>query len=294
MVKTFVMNKDYQLGKAFSEWTCKFRPDNQQKLLAAFGDFAASDHDLISAFRLLFGNPLYVSAFLSQQSIGPPQFSSLASIARSSLSAPLARRAEVFICGYFGMVVDELFSEQTSSTTSDPSQSGGEASFSLSPRSRFLHASTGSEESTVFAEDPLVDQRIGSHSAQGMRSTDTPSLIKLGNTKHLLYVIGLILLGISSFKVSVLCEPFGLCEKKVDSGVKDIKRPRTSIAGKESTQNNLESPDPPRIHSESLARPRASVNEVVRAPLESPQPAYTPPPPPPRSDNAPLRDEPLW
>lgn len=292
------MDKDYQLGQGFSECTQKIRPDNQQKLLAIFSDFAGSDHEIISAFRLLFGNPLYITLFLERRPINLGQIASLTSIAKSSLSPNLATRAESFVLGYYGVTLDGKASQASSMPPSSPQTQPKERSAEQQPTSAG-YASVTSEESTLFAdEDPI----------RGAANADAPhqepvgassNSIKTANLKPLVFAIMAVLFGVALFKVPAVCEPFGLCEKRDNPDQKDTDKNRSGDAQKKpdslepTPPSETAQPQQPQLEDLALPAPAPAPQSPpqARAPAPMPQPVYTPAPQP---ESAPLRDEPLW
>ncbi len=296
------MDKDYRLGQDFSECIQKIRPDTQQKLLAILNDFAGSDHEIISAFRLLFGDPLYISLFLERPPINLAQVTSLTSIAQSSLSPSLAKRAETFVRGYFGIASCQSSSPASSPPPSSPQQSTGPSAFQQDTNS---YESTASEESTIFADDEACKEGSNTHAPQEGYAGASPRFVKNTNLKPLLFAVLMGILGVAIFKVPAICEPFGLCTKREDSGAKDSKGLRSGdIENKSDSSDqprpNAPQPPPealsppsraPQPQSEGLAPPPAPKAPAPAPPIATPKPAYTPAP---QAESAPLRDEPLW
>ena len=292
------MNKDYKLGQGFSDCTHRVRPDSHQKLLATFGDFAGSDHEIISAFRLLFGNPLYISVFLQDQPVNTAQIAALSSIANSSLSPSLAERAILFVKGYFGIAIETDPLEQApipaASYIPPPIK---RTTREANTQSEYQSISAASEESTVFADDPPSNEPVDSQVEQSSRKSVNSPHAKTVNLKTLFLAVLLFVLGFSIFRVPAICEPFGLCEKKKDRVGKDSRiAPNGSptkgkSVGDQAVPVTPLEPSAPSESSAPFASPPASKTVARPAPITAPQPAYTPPPP---RERAPLRDEPLW
>lgn len=290
------MDRDFRLGQQFSECIQRIRPDSQQKLFAIFGDLAGSDHEIISAFRLLFCNPLYTSLFLERLQISPAEVVSLASIAQSSLSPALASRADFFVRGYFGLANDQpVFTDSSIPPLGQP-----QSQFRSSDRRREIssheYTSTASEESTIFSnEEPnreASDFKPPHREAVGASHTFS----KKANLKFLIYGFLLFLVGVSAFNVTAICEPFGFCEKKGDPVKKDSKKVLSGDVKKAVGTTNQQPSSIPIAQPESVLQPPAS-NPKARSAAVQPRSIPLDPPastPPPQNENAPLRSEPLW
>lgn len=283
------MNSDYNLGRQFAMSVAKVRPGSQQQLVALFGDLVGSDADMAASFRLLFGNPLYVNLFLSSEVASVAQISSLVSIAEKSLSPALAGRVVSFIRGYFPGV--DIASSAGSDDNANALRPSSMVSSSFGAGAGLTDYSSSSQEpATLYADDPpgSGDSFVG-YQAQGPAVSPPVVGRKPINLKPLVLAVFVLAMGVAAFKVQAICEPFGLCEKdssdkpkksKVDEG--SSPEPRSRPAG-----SSL-SPEP--VRTSPVAAPIPASQVPARK-----QSSYIPyPQPSAPSNNAPLRDEPLW
>ena len=274
------MSSDYALGQSFCDLVRRISPDGQQKLIALLNDLVGSDDELISAFRMLFSNPIFVSSFLSQSPLGPAELSSLNVISKKSLSLALSTRVDEFVRGYFESVNGKA-SRSSASQSNFPSQQVSVQSQPVMPAS-LASSRQSPEEATVFANDDdfnksqINDQRprVPIY-AQSKQSKSIP-------IKAILIILVLAFSGFAAFKIKAICEPFGLCS--ADESNKDSKE-------KESDQK----PDMNDTSNQKPAEGIASPNRETS--LGKPDPSPIPKqlkPSPPQPNEAPMRDEPLW
>lgn len=283
------MSSDYILGRQFSACIKSVNPSSQQKLSALLHDVVGSDSELVSAFKLLFSNPVYVSLFLGQAPLRAAEHASLKSIAQSSLSSTLTVRVEEFVRGYFGLDAEVQSVPSASLSTSrvpviEPNQ------YSASSYSRnFDSPRDAQEEVTLFADDFPNDVLSSSGSHVVSATQDTPRSGKQFPVKAAVVLSLLAIIGISIFKVKAICEPFGLCPKEKDSG--------NNEASKESVDPSPKHLAVPEASKESSPEPFQPANEVDQIVPSNPQakPQFTSTP---RKYSQPnqsqLRDEPLW
>lgn len=290
------MDRDYRLGQRFSECIQGIRPDSQQKLFAIFSDLAGADHEIISAFRLLFCNPLYTSLFLERLQVSPAEVVSLASIAQSSLSPALARRADVFVRGFFGLANDQPASAESPM----PALGQHQSQFSSSDRRRVIsnheYTSTASEESTIYSNEKPIREDSDFKPPLGEPLGASHAFSKKANLKLLIFGSLLFLVGVAAFNVPAICEPFGFCEKKGDPVKKDSKKGLSGDVKKAVVTTNQQPPSIPTAQPESALQPPASYPEPRSAAVQPRSIPLDPPisTPPPQNENAPLRSEPLW
>jgi hypothetical protein len=283
------MSSDYTLGQSFSDLVRRISPNSQQKLIALLIDHIGSDDELISAFRLLFSNPIYVSSFLSQAPLGNAELSSLNTISQKSLSFTLSTRVDEFVRGYFESIGSKNVRSYASPTES-PSQKVPDESKSVMPASSPFSCQTP-EEVTLFASDDghnfkPNDQRSQSPGFAQPKQAIVPKPIHI---KSILILLTLAFSGFAAFKIQAICEPFGLCsvedsddtnqKKQVekDSNLNRTQNPAPSAGGGSSPnrESSLKHSDPPRSQQGQPS--------VKQTPPSAPQP-----------NDAPLRDEPLW
>jgi len=283
------MNSDYRRGRQFFACIKSVNPDSQQKLSALLNDVAGSDSELVSAFRLLFGNPVYVSLFLAQAPLRAAERASLNSIAQSSLSSALAVRAEEFVRGYFDCDADARSVPIASSSSSrDPVFESNQHS-TLSYSRNFESPRDVQEEVTLFADDIASGVMPSGGSASMGSPRDTPRSGMEFPFKAMLALILLVVMGVSIFKVRAICEPFGLCPKEEDSG--------SNEAGKKSVNSSPEPLAAPEPAKEIPPEPLKPANKPEQIEPSNPQPRPASPPPPrtyPQVNQPQLRDEPLW
>lgn len=280
------MGNEYQLGKDFSKLTKQHTPSNHQKLLALLHDIVADDNELSSAFRLLFANPTYVSAFLAAKRPGIAGLTSLSSIAKSSLSESLASRVDQFVLGYFDIPLEQLNQRvyYSSSPESEkvPNPQSKDAYHDFSAQ----RASIPVEERTVFAKDDGFDSPANAHPWQANNKGFKSSLRLQAFIKPFLFIALLAGAVFASFKVPAICEPFGLCEKEKGSN-------------NEKTGENDEMKKLEVRKSEQVSKPHQATEDPITASPSSGPTAKPILPPAPASptqprQNAPYREEPLW
>ena len=286
------MDRDYQLGQAFSECIHRLRPDSQQKLLAAFVDFAGADQDILSAFRLLFGNPLCLSVFIEHRPVSLAQIASLTLIAEESLSPSLAKRAQSFLYGYCGIPTEKLPSQQSKASSSNDQRSASGMGTSRDVSLDYEYVSTSLEESTIFAEDDAGQSSSGVSSNPGISSSHSSDKRSIFTFKPIFYLVILMSVALGIFKLPAVCEPFGLCNQKDDSLNRDSKERRTPGDKNVPAPSRQQSSSPPALQRAPIAPPMPSTPTSPAARSSSPQPPYAPPARLPES--APLREEPLW
>jgi hypothetical protein len=283
------MSSDHRLGSQFSACIKSVNPDSQQKLSALLNDVAGSDSELVSAFRLLFSNPVYVSLFLSQAPLRAAELASLKSIAQSSLSSALAVRVEEFVRGYFDLDT-ETHSVPIASSPASRDQAFEPNQYSTPSYSRNFNSPRDvQEEVTLFADDTPNDVISSSRSASASAPQDTPRSGKKSPLKAILVLILLAVLGVSIFKVRAICEPFGLCAKEKDSGRNEDDKESIN-----SSPKPLATPEPSKGNPPEPLRP---ANKVEQTAPSNPQPKSQSTPPPsryPQTNQPQLRDEPLW
>lgn len=283
------MGTDYKLGRQFSACIKSVNPDSQQKLSALLNDTAGSDSELVSAFRLLFSNPVYVSVFLAQAPLRAAERASLKSIAQSSLSSALAIRVEEFVRGYFDLDTETDSVPMASSPASrDPAFEPNQYPTSSYSRN-FNSPRDVQEEVTLFADETPNDVISSSASATANAPKDTPRSGKKSSLKAILVLILLTVIGISIFKVRAICEPFGLCAKEKDSGSNEADKESIN-----SSPKSLATPEASKRNPPEALRP---ANEFEQTAPSNPQPKSQSTPQPStysQSNQPPLRDEPLW
>lgn len=274
------MSSDYALGQSFCDLVRRISPDGQQKLIALLNDLVGSDDELISAFRMLFSTPIFVSSFLSQAPLGPAELSALSVISKKNLSLALSARVDEFVRGYFESFNGKVL-RSSASQSNYPSQQVSAQSKPVMPASS-ASSRQSPEEVTVFANDDnysksrISDQppRVPIH-AQSKQSKSIP-------IKAILIILVLAFSGFAAFKIKAICEPFGLCS--TDESNKDSKE-------KESDQR-------PEMNDTSNQRPaegNASPNRESSLGKTDPSPIQKQPKPSsPQPNEAPMRDEPLW
>jgi hypothetical protein len=279
------MSSDYALGQSFCDLVRIVSPGSQQKLIALLNDLVGSDDELISAFRMLFSNPIFVSSFLSQAPLGPAELSSLNVISNKSLSLALSKRVDDFVSGYFESVGSKALRSPASLSNSSSQQASV-------PNKPVMPASSASsrqspEEATVFANDhgnnsQINDQRPPSPIyAQSKQSKSVP-------IKAILIISVIALSAFSAFKIKAICEPFGLC-----SSDKSNKNDPKKESDQKSNINDTSNQRP--ADGNSTSNRESSTGKLDPSRSEQPRPNTKQlPPSPPQPNEAPMRDEPLW
>ena len=282
------MDADYLLGQKFSAGVQKLRPRTLQTLSAIFSDYVGSDTDLSSSFRLLFGNQLYLNLFLSESEASVAELSSLLAIAKESLSPVLAIRAESFVRGYFDSSdVRTLDFSANSYAHSDvnPKPSNGPSYENYGSVNSPI-----AEHATIFADDESLSSSPPPSKSPNITSSPVAAARSSLNLKQFFLLVLLAFIGFSVFKVPAICEPFGLCDKKVKSGKPAV----TGESNKAKVQNSSNSLSP-NLKIQTTPNAVDTQSRILRksqVPVR-PQPApYNPGPP--AADSAPLRQEALW
>lgn len=286
------MDKDFAHGRQFSEQMKLLRPDSAQKLTALLSDYMGADNELSVAFRLIFGHPLCVTLFLADRQLSFAEVTSLLLVSKSCLSENLAARANSFIRGYFNLPY-ELQKNQVNEKSFDDSLDWG------------LNASAGPEDSlpAFHAEATLLidDEKLANspHAPNINSSAQTlwgfPLHLAL---KPLLLCLTLIVSIFAAFKLSAICEPFGLCEKKRIPASnpdnlnnmrpsKDVAKPLAGGAVDRSDSIDSFKIVPP-------SKPALPMLPTSPSPRELHESPYRPAPAPAPVETAPLREEALW
>lgn len=282
------MDADYLLGRKFSVGVQKAKPRTLQTLSAIFSDYVGSDSDLSSSFRLLFGNQLYLNLFLSKSEISVAEFSSLLAIAKESLSPSFASRAESFIRGYFSAAcVHELDFSANSFDRSDVKQRSSSVPFYDN------YASVNSpiaEHATIFADDEPLSSIPPTSKSPNTSSSPVAAARSSLNFKQLFLFALLAVIGFSVFKVPAICEPFGLCDKKVESGepAGSGERNKSKVQNSSNSlgpNSNIQTA-PKAVDSQSGIIPKSQVPVSTQSAPYNPGPSA--------ADSAPLRQEALW
>lgn len=268
------------------------KPDSQHKLSALLNDVAGSDTELVSAFRLLFGNPVCVSLFIAGSPLGAAERSALNSIAKSSLSPSLSLRTEEFIRGYFDRAVSESPGLDLSrqSIYYVGKSSSNSALSSVVPASSAL---AEPEEATLFASDDSSFDQLIKPDIQGGAASFRLSPARQIPLKPFALLLLATLMGILMFKLQAICEPFGLCAKEQNQS-------KDKNGGRQPESKDL----PPSVSKPSQSidasappRPRdlpALRSPAPPSPIQPQRPLKTPYIPAPSPESAPLREEPLW
>ena len=282
------MDADYLLGRKFSAGVQKLRPRTLQTLSAIFSDYVGSDTDLSSSFRLLFGNQLYLNLFLSEGEASVAELSSLLAIAKESLSPVLATRAESFVRGFFDSAdIRTLDFSANSCANSDVNPKPSNVP------SYENYASVNSpiaEHATIFADDEPISSSPPTSKSHNNSSSPVAAPRSSLNLKQFFLLALLAVIGFSVFKVPAICEPFGLCDKKVKSGKPSVSGERNKA--KVQNNSNRLSPNSNMQKTPSAVDTQSRIIPKSQVPAR-PQPApYNPGQP--AADSAPLRQEALW
>lgn len=255
-------SSDFSLGKSLYGRLPAGTPLDAQRLRSLLLDLASSDTELASAFSLLMTHSIFVSLLSSGKELNSAQVSSLKSLAVANLSSHLSSRISVFLDGYV-------------------------SNFSVSPASPFPEVSlvheylpptviadspspTFSEPPTVYADTPPP---FGSATIASVNDTSVSSRsfffpFSKDYLKVLFFLISVVVLGVSFFKVKAFCEPLGLCKSsgsKIDHSRK-VSKPILKPSGRPSLSS------------------RAPSAQAFQPPVQPSTP----------SSNAPDRDVPLW
>jgi len=254
---------------------------NPYRLSGLLADVAASDQALVSAFRLLLGQPLFVEFFSGRQP-GQAQYHSLVALAQESLAPALALRVAEFLDGYLAHFTGGSAGPVT------PFPVNFQADLDIQPTVVVEDLASPSnpsqqEPATVYAPDSSPSS---AHSASIPEPiTRTPGA-KLPIKALVLFGFSCLAL-FAVFKVPALCEPFGLCS---DSGSEQEDGPTKK---KSSVKPSAPTTEPQALQDQPKSLPPSTPSARPSSPRSdwsgSSQSMPASPPP-----SAPLREEPLW